>query len=230
MGEDAGELSHPIQKRQYEIPLCTKCCDQDHCNSELCPSSLITKPTGLRCYDCGLTFVTAPALCRNVRYCGSDERCHVASQTSPFGIKYQVNCDSSSRCTGSSTPYGKREVVEIENSSIKEITDPKKEEIEKIFKRETVTDPATGGAQRVSRAGATRCYTCCDNDFCNIDYFFKYRPLPGNTSISTVTTASTTAATITVTTPDPRCTWICPGGGEKGEDSQGFSGGKNRIG
>ncbi|RUS74369.1 hypothetical protein EGW08_017868 [Elysia chlorotica] len=204
--DDAGnadELPHSIQKRQYEIPLCTKCCDQDHCNSDLCPSSLITKPSGLRCYDCGFATVTDPVLCLNVRYCGSDEKCHVASQTSPFGIKYQVNCDSVSRCTDSSTPFGKRDVFDFENVSISEIADSQNDGSGGISERD-IADPGADELQRVSRAGATRCFTCCDNDFCNIDYCSRYRPLPGITNISTVTTTSTTTAATTLTTPDPR--------------------------
>ncbi|GFR58090.1 peroxidasin [Elysia marginata] len=238
--EDSGETSHLIQKRQYEIPLCTKCCDKDHCNSELCPSSLITKPVGVRCYDCGLAFVTDPVLCLNVRYCGAGESCHVASQNSLFGIKYQVNCDSSNRCAdqGSNTPYGKRDISErdildpetdiiekiskrdmidpeidyTEKISKRDMIDPETDYIEKISKRDMI-DPETDeiekiskrdAVQTVSRAGAVRCYTCCDTDFCNIDYCSKYRPLPGNMSTSAVTLASVTTATTMATTSAPR--------------------------
>ncbi|GFO37958.1 hemicentin-2 [Plakobranchus ocellatus] len=185
--KDNRELPYHVQKRQYEIPLCTKCCNKDHCNSDLCPSSLITKPPGLRCYDCGFTLVNDPVLCYNVRICGVGESCHVAQKNSLTGIKYQVNCDSSARCadTGSSTPYGKRDIVdsEIENDDTK-----------------------------ISKRAATRCYTCCDSDFCNIDYCSRYRPLPGNTSSVTMATPTATTTTSVGTTTGPRCTWICQGG------------------
>jgi len=103
-------MSSVRPKRQFEIPLCTSCCDSDDCNVDMCANSLNNKPDGLKCFDCGDVPQDDPSDCKTVRICGVDQQCSVQET---LRKQFKVGCRSSQYCksTGSNVVFGKRDVT-----------------------------------------------------------------------------------------------------------------------
>jgi len=163
-------------KRQFEIPLCTSCCDTEDCNVDQCANSLNNKPDGLKCFDCGDTPQKDPSDCTTVRNCGPDQQCSVEET---IRNQYKVGCKSEVYCKsiGSNVVFGKRDVTTYN------YTDDLSLQKRKEF-----------------------CYTCCSDDLCNADFCSVKRAPPytgTGTSVPPPTLSTSQRPTTASTTPAP---------------------------